>query len=154
MDQDEWRGIRRDANRGVSWGLVWTLIIISIVVVLGVVWWALSVAASGPKGQGDGVIENNSSENWIAAQARFEDLHEGILASDRKIQVAYDDLLTDPDNATLKTNYSSMRNLCINNVGHYNAESRKFLSEDWKSAGLPDRIDNTNPKTDCKENQE
>ena len=154
METEEWRGIRRDANRGARWGLLWALIVVVVVVILSVVWWTLRVSTSDIKGQGDGVIEKNSSENWIAAQARFEDLYQDVVASDRKIQIAYDELQADPANPTLKTNYSSMKSICVNSVGQYDAEARKYLSAEWRAEDLPYQIDLTDPNTDCKENQE
>lgn len=111
----------------------------------------LNVALSGPKGVGDAIVEKNSSENWTAAQARFEEMYQDILATDKKIVSAHSALQLDPENPTLLTNYQGVVSYCVSVVGDYNAEARKFLSGDFRAADLPAEIDDLDPATNCKE---
>lgn len=119
-------------------------------VALGVGAFVLAVALSGPVGQGNGIIQKNSAENWTQAQARFETEYAGVIALDRKIEVAATALAVDPTDPTLQTNHTGVQNACISAVALYNAEARKFLSADFRAADLPDQINGTNPATDCK----
>ncbi len=112
--------------------------------------WAISVAVSGPKSQGDAIKTKNSAENWTAAQARFEKQYQSVIAADRKIAVHKSALDADPTNPTLQTNLTGVTTVCMSATADYDAESRKFLSEDFKSTDLPYQIDQTNPATDCK----
>lgn len=112
--------------------------------------WAISVAASGPKGQGDALKTKNSAANWTAAQARFEKQYQAVIAADQKIAVHKSALEADPTNQILQTNLTGVTTVCISSTAEYNAESRKFLSEDFKASDLPYQISATNPATDCK----
>lgn len=113
--------------------------------------WGITVAFSGVKGQGDAIVERNSSENWTAAQARFEDLYAGIQSADAKIGAAAEVLEAHPDDRTYQQTYSGLVSGCLTLVGDYNAEARKFLSQDFRAADLPIEIDPHNPRTDCHE---
>jgi hypothetical protein len=112
--------------------------------------WAISVAVSGPKGQGDAVKTKNSAENWTAAQAKFEELHQGIQSADKKTELAAERLAANPGDLTLQQQHAGVQSGCVSLVADYNAESRKFLSEDFKSIDLPHQIDTTDPAFDCK----
>lgn len=131
--------------------IVW-LSIASIVglIALSVGGFWLSVALSGPKGVGKAIIMKNDAKNWTDAQAGFEDRYAEIVAADRKIAVHKSALAADPKNPTLQTNLTGVTTVCMSAVGTYNADSRKFLKEDFKSADLPYQIDDSDPATDCK----
>jgi hypothetical protein len=131
--------------------VVWTTIAV-VVGLIALSWagFALSVALSGPKGVGNAIIQKNSAENWTKAQAGFEDSYQAIIAADRKIAVHRAALEAAPTDPTLKTNLSGVTNICISAVADYNADSRKFLKEDFKAADLPYQIDDSDPATDCK----
>lgn len=131
--------------------IVW-LSIATVVGLIALSWagFALTVALSGPKGVGNAIIQKNSAENWTKAQAGFEDKYQAIIAADRKIAVNTAALAADPKNPTLQTNVTGVTNICVSAVADYNAASRKFLLEDFKSADLPYQIDSTDPATDCK----
>lgn len=113
--------------------------------------WGITVATAGIKGQGDAHIVKSSASNWTKAQARFEELYADIEATDRKITVAAEAKAADPTDKTAADTYLGTVNVCIGLVGDYNAEARKYLSEEFRSADLPARIDTRNPATDCKE---
>ena len=149
---DEWRSIKKDANRSSRYILVWVLLVLLVMGAVGWAIWAFNVAISGPKGVGDAVIKKNSSENWTAAQAKFEDMYADIEATDRKIDIAAATLASDPTDKTFQQTLAGTKTYCISVVGDYNAEARKFLAEEFRSADLPAQIDNFDPNTDCKEN--
>lgn len=152
FSHDEWRDTRRDLNRGAWYVIRWWLLIVVIALIIGAGIWLLTVALSGPKGQGDGIIQKNSSENWIEKQAFFEDAYANIVAADKSVTIAFEALQGDPEDRVLKTNYTGAQQVCVNMVADYNAEARKFLAEEWRSADLPQQISNIDPDTDCKEN--
>lgn len=129
---------------------LWAL---GVAVVLGLAAgiWGLQVLTSGPVGQGDAIIKKNSAQNWTAAQARFEDMYAGIQAQDQTIVIAHEKLERDPDDRNAETEYDGARQVCAKLVGDYNAEARKFLSQDFRSADLPEQISSFDTTTDCKE---
>jgi hypothetical protein len=130
------------------------LFVVGIVVALFLLTWggyALSVALSGPKGVGDAIKTKNSSANWTAAQAEFEDLYAGIQSQDKKLTAAAAVLAKSPTDKTYQQTYSGIQSGCTSLVADYNAKSRKFLSEDFKSIDLPYQIDQTDSRFDCKE---
>lgn len=131
----------REANKGVGWIIGWVLIIVLVIAGVTAGAWAITVALSGVKGQGDGIIKNNSAENWIAAQERFEENYQEFEGTLVKIEVAAQALAADPGNPTLKQNYQSTINYCISVANDYNADSRKFTQEQWKSVDLPETLD-------------
>jgi hypothetical protein len=50
-------------------------VVLTVHLVIFLISWAgfaISVAMSGPKGQGDAIKQKNSAENWTAQQAKFE----------------------------------------------------------------------------------
>ena len=142
------RNERRDIDRGIVWtGGRIVGVVIAVLVVAGLVGaatWGIGVVLSGPKGQGDGVVKNNSVENWTAAQARFEEYYADYEATIFKIEVAQtaleDAQAAGEPTKTLEQNLQGTINYCATLVGEYNAESRKFLSQDWKSVDLPSEL--------------
>lgn len=120
------------------------------VILFGVAVWGFRVVTSPVKGQGDAAITKNSAANWTAAQARFEEMYADIEATDRKIELAREALDTDPGDKTAQQTLSGTQNYCLEVVGDYNAEARKYLASDFKAADLPDQINNNAPSTDCK----
>ena len=141
----------REASKIGGFGLLWIVVAVIFLGLIGVGIWGFTVLTAGVKGSGDAVIEQQSSENWTAAQARFEDMYADIVATDRKITVAAQALALDPEDRTAKDTYLGTVNYCISVVGEYNAEARKFLSEDFRSADLPEQIGMNDTDTDCKE---
>ena len=137
--------------RGGTWRvMVWIVVVVVFVGLLSVALWAFGVFSSPIKGQGDAFKTKNSGTNRIAAQERFEDLHADILATDRKLDAAKAKAKAAPDSQVAQTEYVGLTNYCIDVVGDYNAESRKYTAQDFKSIDLPYQIDNTDPATDCK----
>lgn len=132
--------------------LLWRgLMVVLIASVLGVAAWGIKVATSGVRGQGDAEQQKNSASNWTAAQARFRQLHEDIFATDRKLDVLAAQAKADPADKVAQTTYAGTVSYCLGLVGTYNAEAKTYLSQDFRDADLPERIDNSDPTTDCKE---
>lgn len=146
-----WNEDRKSINRGGRFTLVWVLVIILFISLIGVAFWAFNVGSSGVRGQGDALVQKNSAENWTAAQARFEQDYQDIVATDQKITNAWSALQFDPTDKTLQTNYSGLTSYCLSKVARYNADARSYLSEDFRSVDLPAEIPTSNIATDCKE---
>lgn len=127
-----------------------SILAVVTVIALSIGGYWLSVAYSGPKGVGDGIKQKNSAENWVQAQARFEKQYAAVKGLDQKIAVHRSALEADPKNPTLQTNLTGVTTACLSAVAEYDAESRKYLSEEFKSTDLPYQIDQTNSATDCK----
>lgn len=131
--------------------IIWT--VIATVVGLVLVTWAafaISVAISGPKGVGDAIKTKNSASNWTTAQAEFEERHQEILSLDKKIALHKEALKADPKDVVLQTNVTGVTSACMSAVADYNADSRKYLMEEFKSSDLPYQINESAPTTDCK----
>jgi hypothetical protein len=143
-------GYKREAARGIGTGYLLLIIFIVLGLITGAGLWALDVATSGVKGKGDAVKINNSAENWTAKQAFFHEKYNAVLAADKKIGTFKALVDADTTDKTALTNYTSMQSQCQNYVSEYNAESSKFLSQDWKDPELPTVINESNSKTDCK----
>lgn len=135
----------REANKAVGWAWLWVLIGLAAVGLITIGVWVFNVATSDVKGQGDGVIKNNSAENWIKQQAKFEDLYAEYESTLVRIDQFQDIALANPNDAIAQTNYNGQVSHCTDVVAEYNAASRSFLSEDWKSIDLPPKLD----PTDC-----
>lgn len=136
---------------GLRWGTIFVVAFLILSSVIGAAIWAIGVGSSDIKGRGDAVKTRNSGINRIAAQERFEERYQDILAADRKISVAKQALDVDPKNPTLQTNYTGTVQYCISAVAEYNADARKYTSEAFRAEDLPAVIDDQETTTDCKE---
>jgi hypothetical protein len=145
---DDWREVRRDLNRGGRFILWWVLAVVAIIAIVGVAWWGIGVATSGVKGQGDGITKRNSAENWLDAQARFEENYAEYESTLVRIDTAYAAWQTNTADKTLHQTYLGTIGYCTSVVADYNADARNFLREDFRAVDLPESID---PAT-CKEN--
>lgn len=149
---------RSEARKWFGLGIIGWIVIVLVAILISVAVWGLTVAFSGIRGEGDAIIENNSAENWTSAQARFEQNYAEIKSTDVKIDNAHAMWQADPDDKTLQQTYSGLVSYCLSVVADYNADARSFLSEDWRSADLPQQIETqgqfADPTTDCKENTE
>lgn len=151
MSNDEWRDIRRDANRVGLFGLGWGVTVFIVIALIGALAWGVSVATSGIRGQGDAVRQKKSSSNWVSAQREFNRTYQEIMADDRKIRDAKIALDSDPTSTVLKTNYEGLMQHCNTLVAAYNTDARSYLKEDFRDADLPSEINLSDPNTDCKE---
>lgn len=128
--------------RGFSWRAgVWIALVVIFFAALGGLIWVLNVATSPVKGQGDAYQQKNSAVNRIASQATFEDLYADYQDTLVKIEVASDAYDKNPKSQIAQTNLAGLINYCVDVVGDYNAESRKYLAADFKAVDLPYELD-------------
>ncbi len=136
--------------RGASWRAgVWIGVVLLVVALISIGVWGFKVATSDVKGQGDAIVQKNSANNRIAAQERFEDLYAEITQTDAKIGPAKQAFKANPT-AVNQTNLTGLVNYCLDVVGDYNAEARKYTSADFRAVDLPSQISTMDPATDCK----
>lgn len=138
--------------RGATWRVVlWVLAILAVVAVVSGLVWGFKVATSDVKGRGDAVVQKNSAENRVAAQERFEDLYQQVIAADRKIGPAKAAVKANPTQVN-QTNLTGLQNFCVQTVADYNAEARKYSKRDFRAVDLPQEISefSETPQTDCK----
>lgn len=152
-DEDR-QAIEKDADFVGGQVIKWIVGGAILVIVIGVALWYFTVYTSGIKGEGDAERQKNSAENWTKQQAEFERMYASIKAQDKNISIAYAELKADPDDATREVNYSGLVRNCNDTVATYNARAREFLAEEFRAADLPKEITDTDPATDCQEDQE
>ena len=122
--------------------------VVAVVVVL----WGAGVLWAGPKGAGDAHKTNESGTNRIAKQEMFEQLYADIQVADQRVNTFFLALhASGGESYTAKVEYTGAVNACNQLVGNYNAEARKYTAADWRDNNLPESIDQTDPKFDCKE---
>lgn len=158
MTEDPWERRAREfdqrpirstiANIGGAWVIVVVVIVLGALVAGGV--WLTSVLTSDLKGQGDAEKIKNSAPNRIQAQEKFEDLYAEIRAADVNIGLADERAAAAPADNKLATELAGLRQYCNTLVGRYNAEARKFRSEQFRAIDLPAKIDDTDRLTDCR----
>jgi len=130
--------------------MLWIGVVVVFFGVLGGAIWGVRVMTSDTAGKGNAVIQKNDANNRIAAQQRFEQLYQDIVASDRKITAAQQAVDAAPNDKTAQQNLTGTINYCISVVGDYNALTRSYTAEDFRAIDLPAQIDNSDPTTDCK----
>lgn len=144
-DWNDTRDDRKYVDRASRWTAgriaLWTIVALIFFGLVGWGIWGLTVATSGVRGQGDGIIKNNSSENWIKQQAKFEELYAEYESTQVRIDAYKITADANPQDAIAQTNYNGQVSHCTNLVSEYNAATRSFLSEDWKSIDLPPTLD-------------
>ncbi len=141
MNNDDMREVRRETGQFLGLAIsTWIIILIAAGLISAAI-WGITVATSGVKGQGDGIIKNNSSQNWIKQQAKFEDLYAEYEATQVRIDLFKETADANPNDAIAQTNYTGQVSHCTDVVAEYNAATRSFLSEDWKSIDLPPTLD-------------
>lgn len=144
MDREEWREIDRDSRRGGWRVAVWVIVIAVFIGALGAVGWAIGVAVSGPRGQGDAIAQRNSAENWVDAQRRFEENYQEYESTLVRIEQFFSVYQADVNDAVARTNWLGQISHCTDVIADYNADARNFLREDFRAADLPDQL---NPDT-------
>lgn len=136
------------------WGahaIKWWALAALAAVLIGALVWGVNVATSKPRGQGDAYARKNSADNWTTEQARFNAMHQDILATDRKLDIAAAQAKARPTDLTATQTYTGLVSYCQSVVADYNTRSRSYLAQDFRDADLPAQIDTLDPLTDCKE---
>lgn len=150
MARTKWFESSNPDRVGASIGLR-ILLILGVIALISVGVWGFKVTTSDTKGAGDVTRRNNSGDNRIAAQQRFEKLYADVKAADLRIDTMATAKRETPADPIARTNYTGAVNYCIQTRADYDAEARKVTSQDWRSTDLPFQIDPTDPSTDCKE---
>lgn len=117
-------------------GAAWLFSIVALAGAVAITLWAFGVFTADIKGAGDAIKQRNSGINRVQSQARFEQLaaeYDGAVAN----IAAYGK----PATPMQKTELRGLQQHCVNIAADFNAESRKYTSRAWKSAGLPERLD-------------
>jgi type II secretory pathway pseudopilin PulG len=135
-------GVKTDVAKGIGWGWLLLIVVIVIAIVTSAGIWFFGVATSNAKGAGDAQKINNSAENRIQKQEKFEKLYQAVKDNKALVELKKKDLADDPTNLTLKQTLAGVQSACVKSVGAYNAEVDKQTSKDWKSADLPDSLSN------------
>jgi len=157
LDRDQLRQDVRDANyagrrAGLS-VLAWLGAAVAVLLVLGGVVWGIKVAVSDAKGAGDQARITNDGRNRTNAQEWFAGQYEQIKSTDRRIGVAWAELQAKPGDEFATTNYRGLVNRCMEMVGAYNAEATKVSRGRWRDPALPFQIDESDPTTNCLQEQ-
>lgn len=138
--------------RGVSWrAAVWITAAVVFFGLLGAGVWAFKVATSDVKGRGDVVRKVNDADNRLFAQGNFLDLYNEVKATDQKLDGAAADKAAHPGDSFYETNFRGLVNHCMDARGQYNAAAKKITQAKFRDEDLPYQIDDSDPKTDCKE---
>jgi len=135
---------------GMSRGVLVLIVLLILGGIIGGVVWAIGVATSDVAGRGEAIVQKNSANNRIAAQQTFEDLIADIKQSDAKLDQALVDKKANPGDSTYAVNYAGLVNHCLDSVGLYNADARKYTAQQFRASDLPAQIDQADPATDCK----
>jgi len=145
-------------------------IVVGVIVFVGVillVLWGVGVIFSPVKGAGDSYSRKNSADNFISAQAQFQDDFAQLGQFKANIKAKADEITTwekaHPNagqsggydqaaehDAQLHSDLSGLTQQCNALVSDYNAAASKYLSEDFRTADLPfalDRADCVAPST-------
>ncbi|QFG12927.1 hypothetical protein PBI_MIMI_205 [Arthrobacter phage Mimi] len=136
-------GYRKDAAKGLGEGTLWVIGIGLLLAIIGGVFFTLNVLLAPAKGAGGVVIKNNSAENRIEKQEKFEDLHAKVVFNEDLVAQYKKTVETDPTNNTAKINLEGAKSACKASVRNFNAESRKVTSADWKAIDLPQELTTT-----------
>lgn len=137
LDRNERREVRSAGWYILRWGIA--VLVVGLLVGGGL--WALKVATSEVRGQGEGVVQRNSAKNWVDAQARFEENYAEYESTLVRIDTAYAAWQTNTADKTLHQTYLGTVGYCTNLVADYNADARNFLREDFRASDLPASLD-------------
>lgn len=152
---DRWEN--RLENKPARTGLWIVTGLIAFVLVVIAVIWALKVFTSPVRGAGDAYAEKNGAGNFIAQQHSFIATNEDYKSTLVKIVNARemvkaeqagprptDSLAAYEAQRQLSTDQATVMQLiqhCQDDATNYNTASQAYLSEDFRNANLPYRLD-------------
>jgi len=137
----------------------WTIgIVVATGVIVTVALWGFGVWTAPWKGQGDAYQQKHSASNWVSAQRgfhqKFNDVqgYKAKLVSARAELAAFDQAHPNVGNGTpydpllnqrtnLETTVTGLEQQCQNTVQAYNTDAESYLTEDWRDAKLPSRLE-------------
>jgi hypothetical protein len=134
------------------------LLVIGVVAIFVIAIWGITTGFSYWWGQGDAYQQQNSAQNWIAAQRAFHKENQDVQADVQKIAdakraiTAYEDQHPEVGNGTpydptaqedanLHSTLTGLQQNCQNTVAEYNTDAESYLTEDWRDADLPSQLD-------------
>lgn len=134
---------------------VWAWVAATVLVIAALAGgaWAFRTVTASARGQGDAYQQQQSGANRVRAQEAFHSRIEDIRATDAKLDVLAAAAKADPDDRTARQTLLGTRTYCLSAVAEYNAEARKYSSQQFRDADLPVRIDPLDPTTDCQESK-
>ena len=132
----------------------WYIGIVVLVGVVGAAVWGISVVTSDTRGRGNQIKQINKAENRTFSQEQYHQLYEDIKGYDQQVAVQQAALdahsAQDAEKDRLAQVVAGLKTQCISTRQQYNAEAQKISKRQFLDAGLPDRIDEQDPATDCK----
>ena len=138
----DYYGVSRRRLVGEVW--FWILVILLIVGVVGIGLWGFGVFTSDIKGAGGAIKQRNSTVNRVQKQEMFEQLaadYDGYLIKISQLKLVVATTSSDIDKELRTTELLGVQQICVDAAQNFNAESRKYTSRVWKSAGLPASLD-------------
>jgi hypothetical protein len=133
-------GYRKDAAKGLGEGTIWIIAIGILLTIIGGVFFTMNVLLAPAKGAGGVIIKNNSAENRIEKQEKFEKLYAKVETNKTLVSQHTKNVAANPDDKTAQQTLLGVQSACVASVETYNAEARKVTSMDWKAADLPDNL--------------
>jgi hypothetical protein len=135
-------GVPRRRIVGEVW--FWILMVLLVSAVIGIGLWAFGVFTSDIKGAGGAIKQRNSTVNRIQKQEMFEQLaadYEGYIVKIGQLKVVVATTSDKVDKGLRTTELLGLQQICVDGAVQFNAESKKYTSRVWKSAGLPVVLD-------------
>lgn len=114
-------------------------ILVLILIVVGI--FAATVGLSGIVGKGKGHITKNDSTNRIDQNSQFFDLKADYDATVAKVEIYKKAAAANPSDQQAQIDLTGVESHCLTVANDYKAQSGKYISKDFKDAGLPDSLD-------------
>lgn len=121
----------------------WIVAILALVVILTLLGLGWRYVIASPKGAVGAREQQQSAINRVQKQEQFEQLaadYDGYIVKIGLAEIAVREA-SEADRAFRQTELVGLRQICVDAAQQFNAESRKYTSRVWKSAGLPGRLD-------------
>lgn len=122
---------------------LWVIGLLLLFGAIAIALWAFGVFTAPIRGQAGAFKQQQSATNRVQQQAKFEQIaadYDGYLVQIQNAQVALKSASSET-RAQRETELIGLRQICVTAAQDFNAESRKYLAREWKSAGLPERLD-------------
>lgn len=135
-------GVSRKRLVGETW--FWIAVVVVIVAVIGIGAWAFGVFTSDVRGAGGAIKQRNSTVNRVQKQELFEQLaadYDGYLVKIGQLKLVVSTTSSEVDKELRTTELLGVQQICVDAAQQFNAESKKYTSRVWKSAGLPASLD-------------
>jgi hypothetical protein len=125
---------------GVAW--IVGIVVLSGAIAIGL--WAFGVFTSDVKGAGGAIKQRNATVNRVQKQEMFEQLaadYDGYLVKIDQLKLVVATTSNEIDKELRTTELLGVQQICVDAAQLFTAESRKYTSRVWKSAGLPASLD-------------